>query len=187
LNAIETAALRNGPRDRRAVIAHTQLVDPADLPRFAALDVVANFEPLWAQPDVTMTGFTEPRIGPIRSAHQYPIATLSEQGRISFGSDWPVSSADPREGLAVAVTHRAPDGSSEAVWLPKQRVSMETAVRAYTSGVAYQAFEEDAWGTLRVGARADLVHLPEDPRVIDPLRLPQLPVLGTWLAGRRTA
>jgi hypothetical protein len=190
LDAIEEAVRRNGPRDRRAVVAHTQLVDPADLPRFAALGVIANFEPLWAQANGTMTDLTEPRLGPVRSGFQYPIATLGRLGPISFGSDWPVSSADPREGLAVAVSHLrvdAPDVSaSDEPWLPGERITVEEAVDAYTRGVAYQAFGESEWGTLRVGNRADLVLLDRDPRVVGPLDLPSVRVAGTWLGGRRT-
>ncbi len=191
LDAVEEATRRNRPRDRRAVIAHAQLVDPADLPRFAELGVIANFEPLWAQGNGTMTDLTEPRLGPERSRFQYPIATLGRRGPISFGSDWPVSSADPREGLAVAVSHLrvdAPDVSAtDEPWLPEEIIGIEEAVGAYTGGVAYQAFAEGEWGRIAVGNSADLVLLDQDPRRVAPLELPSVRVLGTWLGGRRTA
>jgi predicted amidohydrolase YtcJ len=93
------------------VIARTQLVHPDDLPRFARLGVVANFEPLWAQLDPLMVDLTIPRLGPERAARQDPIGSLARSGaRISFGSDWPVSSLNPMEGLAVAVTRQTPAG-----------------------------------------------------------------------------
>src|SRR5690606_10891836 len=88
LDAVETAAREHGERDRRPVIAHTQLVHPDDRPRFAALGVIANFEPLWAQHDDSMLDLTFPRLGRERSALQYPIATLLRSGApVSFGSD----------------------------------------------------------------------------------------------------
>jgi predicted amidohydrolase YtcJ len=77
LDAIEHAAAVNGPCDRRPVIAHTQLVHPDDLPRFARLGVVANFEPLWARLDPLMMELTIPRLGPERAARQYPIGSLA--------------------------------------------------------------------------------------------------------------
>jgi len=78
----------NGPRDRRPVLAHTQVVDPADVPRFAALGVIANLEPLWAQLDPLQVDLTLPRIGPERGAWQYPMASLLATGAVlSMGSD----------------------------------------------------------------------------------------------------
>lgn len=187
LDAVEAAAHGNGARDRRPVIAHAQLVHPRDLPRFAELGVVANFEPLWACRDELMTTLTEPRLGPARSALQYPIASLLRSGHVSFGSDWPVSSADPRAGIAVAVTREVPGSRPGAGWLPHERLRVAEAVHAYTAGVAYQAFDEDRWGQIRPGARADLVWLGADPRAVAPHELPDVAIRGTWLAGRRTA
>ncbi|MFF7458157.1 amidohydrolase [Kitasatospora sp. NPDC008115] len=187
LDAIEAAARRNGPRARRPVIAHVQLVDPADLPRFAELGVIANFEPLWAQPDPLMTELTLPRIGPERGARQYQIAALLRDGaRVSFGSDWPVTRYEPLAGLATAVTRQTPEGLPEGGWLPQERIGLGQALAAYSAGVAHQAFEEDAWGVLRVGLRADLVQLAADPYAVPAGELAGVAVLGTWLGGRRT-
>ncbi|GAA1401263.1 amidohydrolase [Kitasatospora putterlickiae] len=187
LDAIEAAARRNGPRARRPVIAHVQLVDPADLPRFAELGVIANFEPLWAQPDPLMTELTLPRIGPERGARQYQIAALLRDGaRVSFGSDWPVTRYEPLAGLATAVTRQTPEGLPEGGWLPQERIGLDQALAAYSAGVAHQAFEEDAWGVLRVGLRADLVQLAADPFTVPPGELAGVAVVGTWLGGRRT-
>ncbi len=189
LDALDRADATHGRRDRRATIAHLHVVHPDDRARLAAARVIANFEPLWACPDPSVVSLVEPRLGPERSAWQYPIRTLLGPAGApgSFGSDWPVSSADPREGLAVAVTRQLPDGTPPGGWLPEERIDVARAVEAYTRGVAHQAFEEDQWGSIAVGARADLVHLGADPRRVPALELPQVPVLGTWLAGRRTA
>jgi predicted amidohydrolase YtcJ len=187
LDAITAATAANGPRDRRPVIAHAELIDPADLPRFAALGVIANLQPLWAQCDPLMTELILPRIGPERGRRQYQIASLLASGaRLSFGSDWPVTAHEPLRGIATAVTRRTPDGIPEGGWLPEERIDTPTALAAYSAGCAHQAFEEKEWGVLRPGMRADLVHLAADPAGIPPADLTHLPVLGTWLAGRRT-
>jgi predicted amidohydrolase YtcJ len=185
LDAIERAVRENPGRDRRPVIAHTQLVDPSDLPRFAQLGVVANFEPLWAQLDPLQTELTIPRIGSDRAALQYPMGTLLRLGtRLSFGSDWPVSSHEPLLGIQTATTRRTLSGSEP--WIPGERLAVEDALRAQTSGVAYQAFAEHRWGTLAEGMEADLVWLGGDPRTADPGDIHRIPVLGTWLAGSPT-
>lgn len=187
LDAVEHAERVNGPRDRRAVVAHTQVVDPADLPRFAALGVIANFEPLWACLDDCQLELTAPRLGPERSLLQYPMRGLAEAGAtLSMGSDWPVSSLRPLEGLAVAVSRQNAAGEPADGWIPGQRLDPATAVLAYTAGVAYQAFEEGSWGRLAVGMRADLVALCADPFTAPPGKWASIPVRGTWLAGVRT-
>ena len=177
LDAVAHVAATYGPRDRRPVVAHTQLVDPADLPRFAELGVVANFEPLWAQLDPVQTELTLPRIGEARGARQYPMASLLASGAVlSMGTDWPVSSHRPLEGLRHAVTH----------WVQHERLPAAAALSAVTAGTAYQAFEDHAWGTVGVGRRADLVALAGDPHDLPVGDWPDLAVLGTWLGGRRT-
>ena len=187
LDAIAETARRNGPADRRPTVAHVQLIDPADLPRFAALGVIANLEPLWAQPDPLMTELTLPRVGAARGARQYQIRSLLRSGaRVSFGSDWPVTAYQPLAGAATAVTRQTPAGSPDSGWLPAERVTAAEALAAYSAGVAYQAFEDHRWGVLRPGMRADLVHLAADPAAVPARELRDLPVLGTWLAGTRT-
>ena len=185
LDAIEHAATVNGRRDRRAVIAHTQLVDPADRPRFADLGVIANFEPLWACLDDCMLELTMPRLGPARSALQYPIATLAASGaHISFGSDWPVSSVAPLQGLAVAVTRQRLDGTQATGWLPEEQLPVQQAVTAYTAGTAFQAFEDGERGALQVGAVADLCLLSADITAMSGREIADVDIDGTWVAGR---
>ncbi|MGH8892902.1 MAG: amidohydrolase family protein, partial [Actinomycetes bacterium] len=187
LDAVEHVARVNGPRDRRPVVAHTQLVDPDDLGRFAALGVIANFEPLWTRLDPVMTDLTLTRIGGRRGGRQYPMASLLRSGAaLSMGSDWPVSSHRPLEGLPVAVTRQTADGEPPGGWVPDERLPASAALAAYTAGVAHQAFEGERWGGVAVGRRADLVWLDDDPLDTDPLAWPQLRVLGTWLGGTAT-
>ncbi|MCV7230028.1 amidohydrolase [Mycolicibacterium komossense] len=187
LDIFEHVERTNGPRDRRPVIAHVQLADPADLPRFAALGVTANFEPLWAQLDPVMVGLTLPRLGPEREQLQYPIRTLLETAHISFGSDWPVSDNDWRPGIATAVTRQTADRVPAAGWTPAQRIPITEALEAYSFGVTRQAFADATRGTLRPGTAPDLVWLDHDPRRRDPHDIRSIRVLGTWVAGTRRA
>jgi len=186
LDAIEYVVSHNGERDRRPVIAHVQLADDADIGRFAELGVIPNMQPLWAQMDALMTVLTVPRLGTERSDKQYRMHTLDTTGApLAFGSDWPVSSGAPLDGIAVAVSRRTTDGEPEGGWTPEEILPIERALQAATSGVAYQAYAEGHWGTISPGVSADLVWLDADPRAMEALDLPALPVRGTYLRGER--
>ena len=130
-----------------------------------------------------MLDLTFPRLGPERSALQYPIATLLRSGApVSFGSDWPVSSHRPLDGLATAVTRLNAKGEPAGGWLPDERVPIAQALSAYTAGTAHQAFDDDA-GTVAVGQRADLVVLDRDITAAAGEEIPAAQVDQTWLAG----
>lgn len=185
LDAVEAADRANGSRDRRAVLAHLQLIDQADRQRLAALGVVANAEPLWSQLDALMNVLTVPRLGEDRADTQYPWASLRALGiPMSFGSDWPVSSANPLEGLAVACSRQTADRTPPGGWTPEQRLEVTEAFRCYTSGVAHQAFRQA--GQLAVGHDADFALLSADPRALgQPRDLDTIRVTGIWVGGRR--
>ncbi len=186
LDAIEHVVATNGPRDRRPVIAHAQLVDDADMNRFATLGVIANMQPLWAQLDPLMVELTVPRLGAQRAEKQYRMRSLDESGaRLAFGSDWPVSSGAPLDGIAVAVSRQTADGDPEGGWTPQEILPIEQALTAYTSGVAHQAFADGKWGAITPGACADLVWLDRDPRTTPALDIPAVCVVGTYLRGER--
>ena len=186
LDAIAAADRANGRRDRRAHIAHIQLVDPADHRRFAALDVVANMQPLWAYADSFITDLTEPRLGSARSAYLYPFGSLKRAGaHLAGGSDWSVSSVNPLHGVQVAVTRRALDAGADApAWLPDERLDLTTALQAYTRGGAYVNFEDADSGALEVGKFADLIVLDRDPYAVPAEQLHALRVLWTVKEGR---
>ena len=187
LDAIEYVDRCNGPRDRRATIAHLQLVDGNDLDRFTSLGVIANFQPLWAQLDPLMTELTIPRIGADRGDRQYRIGTLAERGaRVAFGSDWPITAFEPIKGIATAIHRQTPAGIPSEGWLPRERVGLDWALATYSAGVAYQGFEEDMWGCLRPGMRADMIQLPVDPGQLGSAKeLSDLVVSRTWLGGKQ--
>lgn len=185
LDAIEHVVRTNGPRDRRPVIAHAQLVDDADLGRFAELGVIPNMQPLWAQLDALMTVLTVPRLGAERADKQYRIRSLEKSGaELAFGSDWPVSSGAPLDGIAVAVSRQTEDGAPPGGWTPHEILPIEAALSAYTAAVAHQAFAESHWGKLLPGASADLVWLDTDPIQAAATELPAVTVRATYLQGR---
>lgn len=184
LDAIEYVQQHNGTRDRRPVIAHVQLVDQADIGRFAALGVIPNMQPLWAQMDALMTVLTIPRLGAQRADRQYQMQTLHQTGAaLAFGSDWPVSSGAPLDGIAVAVSRRTAEGEPDGGWTPHEIMPMERALSSYTAAVAYQGFAEHNWGRIMPGASADLVWLDQDPHSTPPLDLPGVGIRATYLRG----
>jgi predicted amidohydrolase YtcJ len=165
------AALPDGQRvSGRHHIAHLQFISPPDLERFAQLGVIANFQPLWACKDEQNDQLTVPFVGPERAAWQYRIGSALRLGtRIAFGSDWPVSSADPLQEMHVAVNRMlsvrlGEPGSVETTLplLPAEAIAVDAAVDAFTRGVAYVNREEDVAGTLEPGKLADVAVLTQD-------------------------
>ena len=147
-------------------MAHLQLVHPADVPRFAELQVAANVQALWACSDDQMVDLTVPFLGEERAARQYPFGDLHRAGaRLVAGSDWPVSTPNPLEAIHVAVHRMAygePGRAGSEPFLPDQALSLEVALAAYTSGSAWVCHRDDA-GMVEPGAVADLVLLDRDP------------------------
>ncbi|MEU9052070.1 amidohydrolase [Streptomyces sp. NPDC048384] len=167
LDAIEAARAANGPSDTRPHLAHLQVVQPTDVPRFARLGATANIQPLWAAHEPQMDELTIPFLGAERAAWQYPFGALLRSGaRLAAGSDWPVSSPDPLQGIHVAVNRVAPEvtpGHGDTpVFLPGERIGLADALTAYTAGSAYVNHLDDT-GEVRAGALADLVVLDRDP------------------------
>lgn len=184
LDALEALTQTGPPRERRHVIAHVALLSPDDIARFAALSVIANFEPFWAQCDAVMRDLTIPHIGHDREGQQYLIGSLVRSGApISFGSDWPVTTPDWRIAMATAIT-RSGEGE-DTPWLPDERIDAAQAYAAYAAGNAHQSLASDR-GTLALGQVADAVWLDADPLAVAPEQLAGLRVLGTWLAGEPT-
>ena len=185
LDAIEAARAANGPSDTRPHLAHLQVVHPDDVPRFARLGAIANIQPLWAAHDPQMDELTIPFLGPQRATWQYPFGALLRSGaRLAAGSDWPVSSPDPLQGIHVAVNRVAPGGGDTPVFLPAERIGLAEALTAYTAGSAYANHLDDT-GQVRVGALADLVVLDRDPFDGPTEAIAQARVAGTYVGGAR--
>ncbi|WOX20607.1 amidohydrolase [Streptomyces solicathayae] len=184
LDAVEAARDANGPRGNRHHLAHLQVVHPADVPRFAPLEAVANLQPLWAAHEPQLDELTTPFLGEGLADRQYPFGDLHRAGApLAAGSDWPVSSANPLEGIHVAVNRIVPDGDLPA-FLPEQRLALDTALAAYTSGSAYVNGLDDT-GVLRPGLLADVIVLDRDPAAVPSSDLAALRVEATYVGGER--
>ncbi|MGW1287493.1 amidohydrolase [Streptomyces sp. NPDC001118] len=184
LDAVEAARAANGPSDTRPHLAHLQVVHPDDVPRFARLGATANIQPLWAAHEPQMDELTIPFLGAERAAWQYPFGALLRSGaRLAAGSDWPVSSPDPLQGIHVAVNRVEPGGTA-SVFLPEERLGLADALMAYTAGSAYVNHLDDT-GRVAVGALADLVVLDRDPFAGPPEAIAETTVALTYVGGER--
>lgn len=190
LDAIAEARKVNGPRDARHTLAHLVLVDPADLPRFKALGVVANMSPLWSRGDPWETVFAPKLFGPERVARLYQANTLLQAGvTLVYGSDWPVTGVAPLDGIETAVTHRYPggvdpDGKPDVAWIPTERVTLRQALQAYTANGAWLVKDEASRGTITAGKLADLVVLDRDLAAAEPLTIHATRVDMTMVGGK---
>lgn len=182
LDAIDHAVEKNGTLDRRHQLAHIELIDAADLPRFARLGVTADFQLLWAYLSPTMRT-TIDGLGPQRAGRLMQIRSMQETGaRIVAGSDWISESMSPLYGIQVAVTRRPPDGSGPT-WVPAERVTLAEMIEAYTINGAWLARQEQETGSIEVGKAADLIVLEENLFEVDPMELKDVAVLLTLLDG----
>ena len=164
-------------------IEHAQILAPADLPRFAALGVVAAMQPTHATSDMD---WADERLGAERLAGAYAWKSLLRSGaQLAFGSDFPVEAVDPMLGIYAAVTRQHRDGRPAGGWLPAERLSRVEALRAFTIDAARAGFMEDEVGSLEAGKQADLVVLDRDIMTIPAAEIPEVRVLQTWLGGKR--
>jgi len=182
LNYFEEVAKENGARDRRFRIEHAQHLLQSDIARFAKLGVIASMQPYHAIDDGR---WAEKRIGPVRIKTTYAFRSLLDSGAVlTFGSDWFVAPLSPILGIHAAVTRQTIDGKNPDGWVPEQKVSVEGAVRAYTSSCAYAEFAEKAKGSLEAGKLADVVVLSQDIFRINPGEIQKTRVIYTIVGGR---
>jgi predicted amidohydrolase YtcJ len=163
------AARGNRPRSgNRHQIAHLDVVDPRDVPRFAELDVIANIQALWARRDKEIVERKLPLLGRAREPHHFPFGALHRAGtRLAMGSDWPVTDPNPLWAVHTAVTRVGPPEDPHAVGPDaltrpleiEHALDLRTALQAYTLGSAYANGMDDQVGTVEVGKLADLVLL----------------------------
>ncbi len=184
LDACQSALEKNGLSDHRHQIAHLELIDPADIPRFAQLGVVADFQPLWAYADTYIKLLTEPVLGPERSRWLYPIHSVFATGaRVAAGSDWSVSSMNPLDAIQVAITRQPLNDPTAPPWIPEERMDLDAMLRAYTIEGAYVNHEGAETGSLETGKAADLIVLDRDLHTIPASEIHQAQVVLTLLDG----
>jgi len=170
-------------RHNRDQIAHVELIDPADIPRFKELEVIANLQLLWARRAIYVSIGTLPYLGPERSRYIYAARSLRDAGAmIVGGSDWSVSTFNPFEAMEHAVT-RAQARGQEPLF-PEEGIRLQDIVDAYTINAAYALKQEKTTGSLEPGKRGDFIVLDRDIFTIEPFDLHETKVLSTYLDGR---
>lgn len=178
----EDVIRRRGPRDRRFRIEHAQHLRQADISRFGGLGVIPSMQPYHVIDDGRWAGN---RLDSARLRGTYAFRSLlASRARLAFGSDWTVAPLDPLQGIFAAVTRRTLDSLNPGGWFPQERIDLDAALRAYTSGVAYAGFMDDRVGMLRTGMLADLVVLDRDIFQEAPENLTRTTVVATVVGGR---
>jgi predicted amidohydrolase YtcJ len=169
---------------RRHRIEHLESPDPEDLSRFATLDVVASVQPALGTPPEPGDRWAG-NLGPERAARGWMSGSLSKAGAaLAFGSDWPAAPLDPLRGIFVAVNRTDLDGEPEGGWLPREKLTLAEAIRAFTSGAAWASFDDQRKGTLERDMLADIVILSEDLFALPPERLLEAEVVMTIVDGK---
>ena len=182
LDTYERVARENGARDRRFRVEHAQHLAPSDIPRFGQLDVIPSMQPYHAIDDGR---WAERFLGPERIKGTYAFRTLLDtRARLAFGSDWFVAPPTPLEGIYAAVTRRTLDDRNPAGWVPEQKITVEEALRAYTTGAAYAEFMENEKGVLARGMLADMALIDRDLTRIAAETIRDARVVLTVVGGR---
>jgi predicted amidohydrolase YtcJ len=187
LDYLEELDRQNGKRDRRFRLVHAQVIAPQDFKRLGQLRIVAEVQPFHLSDDMR---WMEERIGYERCKGAYAFKSIQANGAVlSFGTDWPGTSAseypiNPMLGLYAAITRQTTSGKPEEGWFPKERISVEEAIKAYTYNTAYANFEEKIKGSIEVGKFADLTVLSKNLLKIPPQELLKTEVIYTIVDGR---
>jgi hypothetical protein len=170
----------NGGDDFRLRIEHAQVTTPAQIARFKELKVIASMQPSHLLTDMR---WAQDRLGPKRAATSYAWAAFLNKGvTLAFGTDYPVEPVTPFRGLYAAVTRKSESGKQE--YFPEQRLTMDQAIAAYTTGAAFAEFEEKEKGKLAPGMLADFVVLDRDVTAASPEKVLGTKVLRTVVGGK---
>jgi predicted amidohydrolase YtcJ len=182
LDIYDSVAKAHGPRDRRFRIEHAQHLRRQDVARLAHGGVIASMQPYHAIDDGRWAG---KRIGPERIKTTYAFRSLLDNGaRLALGSDWTVAPIDPILGIYAAVTRRTLDGKNPNGWVPEEKITVEEALRAYTTSNAWGVYAERSRGKLAPGYQADLVLLDQDLTAIPAETIDRVGVRATVVGGK---
>jgi hypothetical protein len=177
LDAYAQPGISSRARNR---IEHAQVVDPADIPRFATLGVIASMQPNHLLTDMN---WAEDRLGPQRAAYSYAWKAFLDAGvHLAFGTDYPVEPITPFRGLYAAVTRKNEAGTKE--YFPANKLTRGQALYAYTQGSAYAEFSEKHKGKLIPGYDADFILVDRDLYKVDAPAILQTAVRGTYVNGK---
>lgn len=169
-----------GGSDYRLRIEHAQVTSPQQILRFKELKVIASMQPSHLLTDMN---WAESRLGPTRAAHSYAWAEFLRRGVVlAFGTDYPVEPVTPFRGLYAAVCRLSENGKKS--YYPEQKISIEQAIAAYTTGSAFAEFAEKQKGKLEPGMLADLIVLDRDITSVPVPKILETEVLRTVVGGR---
>jgi predicted amidohydrolase YtcJ len=189
LDAIEGSRITREPMGVRPVLAHAEIVDPADYPRFASLNVTPVLSFQWAKPAPDTVGALKEYLGPVRYAKVEPQALLLGAGaRVAYGSDWPVDPLDIAFALKVAVTRTAAPGAGKEFagrLTPQPGMPRAAVLRAITMNAAYTLRQESRLGSLEVGKLADFIVLDRNFFTIPEEDIANIQVLQTVVGGKQ--
>ena len=185
LDAYENAEQQNHKRDHRLRIEHIETITAADIPRFAKLGVIASMQPLHSYPDSNTLNVWARNAGPDRASRAWAWKSIADAGgHLAFGSDWPVVTLNPWEGIQTAVTRQTSEGAPAAGFVPEQRLSVEQAVEGYTLGAAFAGRREKTEGSLEVQKLADLIIVSQNIFDVNPHKIRATKVVTTILGGK---
>ena len=185
LDAYENAQKVNHTADRRHRIEHIEDPAASDLPRFGKLSVIASFQPLHAYPNDDALKLWAGNVGPERALRAWPWRTVEKGGGVlAFGSDWPIVTQNPWPGVQNALTRQTTEGEPAGGWIPKERISLADAIRAYTLGAAFAGHREKSEGSLEAGKLADLILVDRNLFLIEPTEIGKTEVLLTMVGGK---
>src|SRR5215475_8982569 len=181
LDGIQAARRAHGPRDSRHQIVHVECLDPADIPRFRELGVIACMQPRHCAPDLVAEW--RANVGRARERYAWAMRSLADAGAVlAFSSDWNVAEMNPMIGIYTALTRA--DLSGAGAWNTEEALDLDTTLRAYTYGGAYANFAEHNRGVLRAGKLADVIVLSGDLHQIPERQLPRTTVTHTIVGGQ---
>lgn len=185
LDAYEDAAQQNATKDRRHRIEHIEDASAEDISRFGKLGVIASFQPLHAYPDDDTLLVWLRNVGPERGQRAWAWRSVQAGGGVlAFGSDWPIVTLNPWQGMQNAVTRQTVEGNPPEGFVPKERISVEDAVRGYTMGAAIAGHREQREGSLEKGKLADLIVVDRNLFEVEPKEIGKTEVLLTMVGGR---
>ncbi|WP_347313456.1 amidohydrolase [Defluviimonas sp. SAOS-178_SWC] len=186
LDGMAAARAENAPWPSWHQIAHVQCIDPADIPRFAELGVVANIQPLWARHEPSVTDVALPMVGAARGRWMYAFRSLRDAGALlALSSDWTVSTLNPFEIIETAITRQPPKKEgNHPIFLPEERLTLCECIESYTINAATAGWRQAETGSLSLGKWADLIMLDRDIYDCSVYEIGDTKVLLTLLAGR---
>lgn len=185
LDAYEFAEKKNHSKNHRNRVEHIETISADDIPRFGKINVVASMQPLHSYPDEDTLNVWAAAIGPDRASRAWVWKSIAQRGgRYAFGSDWPVVTLNPWEGIQTAVTRQTSDRKPPDGFVPTQRLSVMQALEGYTMEAAHAGHREKTEGSIEKGKDADVIMVDRNILEIDPHTIDQTKVVLTIVGGK---